>query len=113
MADEIQLGQLFQNLLGNAIKFRGQSPSRIHVFAKENNNEWQISVQDNGMGILPEYRDRVFLIFQRLHSAGDFPGTGIGLAICKRIVERHGGKIWLESPPEGGCIICFTLLTPS
>jgi PAS domain S-box-containing protein len=113
MGDDIQLGQLFQNLLGNAIKFRGEKPPRVHISAKENGNGWKISVQDNGIGISPEHHERVFLIFQRLHTAAEYPGTGIGLAICKKIVERHGGRIWIESPPGGGSIISFTLLTPS
>ena len=113
MADEMQLGQLFQNLIGNAIKFRAEKPPRIHVSSKENENGWQISVHDNGIGILPEYRERIFLIFQRLHTMAEYPGTGIGLAICKKIVEGHGGRIWIESPTEGGSTISFTLLKPS
>ena len=113
MADEMQLGQLLQNLIGNAIKFRGEKPPRIHVSSKQNDNGWQISVHDNGIGISPEHRERVFLIFQRLHTMAEYPGTGIGLAICKKIVEGHGGRIWIESPPEGGSTISFTLLKPS
>ena len=113
MADEMQLGQLLQNLIGNAIKFRGEKPPRIHVSSKQNDNGWQISVHDNGIGISPEHRERVFLIFQRLHTMAEYPGTGIGLAICKKIVEGHGGRIWIESPPEGGSAISFTLLKPS
>jgi PAS domain S-box-containing protein len=113
MGDEIQLGQLLQNLIGNAIKFRGEKPPRIHVSSKQNANGWQISVQDNGIGISPEHRERVFLIFQRLHTTAEYPGTGIGLAVCKKIVEGHGGRIWIESPPEGGSTISFTLLKAS
>jgi PAS domain S-box-containing protein len=113
MVDAAQLGQLFQNLLSNAIKFRSEKPTRVHFSSERNGNGWKISVQDNGIGISPEYRDRVFLIFQRLHTTAEYPGTGMGLAICKKIVERHGGRIWIESPPEGGSIFSFTLLTPS
>jgi len=113
MADDTQLGQLFQNLIRNAIKFRGEKPPRVHVSSERNKNGWKISVQDNGIGISPEHRERVFLIFQRLHTTAEYPGTGIGLAICKKIVERHGGRIWIETPPEGGSIFSFTLLTPS
>jgi PAS domain S-box-containing protein len=113
MADDIQLGQLFQNLLGNAIKFRSEKPTRVHVSSNQYENGWKISVQDNGIGISPEHRERIFLIFQRLHTRAEYPGTGIGLAICKKIVERHGGRIWIESAPEGGSIISFTLLTPA
>jgi PAS domain S-box-containing protein len=112
MGDEIQLGQLLQNLIGNAIKFRGEKPPRIHLSSKQNANGWQISVQDNGIGISPEHRERVFLIFQRLHTIAEYSGTGIGLAICKKIVEGHGGRIWIESPPDGGSTISFTLLKP-
>jgi PAS domain S-box-containing protein len=112
MADAAQLGQLFQNLLGNAIKFRSEKPTRVHFSSQRDGNGWKISVQDNGIGISSEYRERVFLIFQRLHTTAEYPGTGIGLAICKKIVERHGGRIWIESPPEGGSIFSFTLLTP-
>jgi PAS domain S-box-containing protein len=111
MADAAQLGQLFQNLLGNAIKFRSEKPTRVHLSSERHGNGWKISVQDNGIGISLEYRERVFLIFQRLHTTAEYPGTGIGLAICKKIVERHGGRIWIESPPGGGSIFTFTLLT--
>ena len=109
MADNIQLGQLLQNLIGNAIKFRNEKPPRIHVSAKQKEGEWTFSVQDNGIGIDPDYKDRIFVIFQRLHGVGDYPGTGIGLAICKRIVEHHGGRIWLESQPGEGCTFYFTI----
>jgi PAS domain S-box-containing protein len=112
MADGIQVGQLLQNLLGNAIKFRSQTPPRVHVTSRQSGNEWKVSVQDNGIGISPEHRERVFLIFQRLHTTAEYPGTGIGLAICKKIVERHGGRIWIEPSPAGGSIISFTLPTP-
>lgn len=109
MADGSQLTQLFQNLIGNAIKFHGAAPPRIHVSAREQENEWLFSIRDNGIGIAAEDFERIFVIFQRLHSRGDYPGTGIGLAVCKRIVERHGGKIWLESEPGKGTTFFFTL----
>jgi len=109
MAESPQLGQLFQNLIGNAIKFRGNEAPRIHVSASRNGNGWTFSVRDNGMGIAPEYAERIFIIFQRLHNRKEYPGTGIGLAICKKIVERHGGRIWVESEVGKGATFYFTL----
>jgi light-regulated signal transduction histidine kinase (bacteriophytochrome) len=109
MADSIQLTQLMQNLLSNAIKFHGTNETRIHVSAEESGAVWKICVRDNGIGIAPEYEERVFVIFQRLHTKVEYPGTGIGLAICKKIVERHGGRIWIEPSPGGGAIFCFTI----
>jgi len=106
-ADKIQMVQLFQNLIGNAIKYRGTLTPRINVSAEQQGPEWVISVQDNGLGIRPEYNQRIFGVFKRLHG-DDYPGTGIGLAICKSIVERHGGRIWVESEPGKGSTFRFT-----
>jgi light-regulated signal transduction histidine kinase (bacteriophytochrome) len=108
--DASQLAQLFQNLLGNAIKFRGDSPPRIHVSAVRHGGAWAFSVRDNGIGLDPRYVDRIFVMFQRLHTREEYAGTGIGLAICKRIVERHGGHIRAESEGAGkGTTFHFTL----
>jgi PAS domain S-box-containing protein len=108
-ADAGQLGQLLQNLVGNGIKFRNGGHPRVHVGAVESEHHWEFSVRDNGIGIEQQYFDRIFVIFQRLHSKGDYPGTGIGLALCKRIVERHGGKIWVESKAGEGSTFFFTI----
>ena len=110
VADATQLGQIFQNLIGNAVKFRaeGRTPE-IRVAAQRGTAEWTFSVGDNGIGIEPQYYERVFRVFQRLHTRTRYPGTGIGLAICKKIVERHGGRIWIESRPEQGTTFFFTL----
>ena len=107
--DEVQLVRVFQNLLDNAMKFRGDEPPRINVSAKTIDDKIQISLTDNGIGIDKIYSDRVFTIFQRLHTKVEYPGTGIGLAICKRTIERHGGKIWFESEPGKGTTFYFTL----
>jgi signal transduction histidine kinase len=101
-ADAGQLVQVFQNLVGNAIKYRKDDPPRVHISARQQNGQWVVSVQDNGIGIEPKYFDRIFAIFQRLHGKGQYSGTGIGLALCKRIVERHRGEIWVESEPGKG-----------
>ncbi|MEG4496390.1 MULTISPECIES: PAS domain S-box protein [unclassified Microcoleus] len=109
MADESQLVQLFQNLIGNGIKFCRQDIPLIHIAARRQESEWLFSVRDNGIGIDPQYADRIFIIFARLHSRRQYSGTGIGLAMCKRIVERHGGRIWVESQEGKGATFYFTI----
>ena len=127
LGDSVQLTQLFQNLIGNALKFRGKSPACIHIgvvrrpaptcpvptaqspLRQEKPEEWEFSVRDNGIGIEPQYYDRIFVIFQRLHTQDQYPGTGIGLAICKKIVERHGGHLWVESKQAEGTTFFFSL----
>jgi PAS domain S-box-containing protein len=107
----IQIGQLFQNLIANALKFRGDRTPKIEIKATCGDGHWMFSVRDNGIGMDPEYSDRIFIIFQRLHSQQEYPGTGIGLAICKKIVERHGGRIWVESKLGEGTSFYFTIPT--
>lgn len=130
LGDDVQLGQLFQNLISNAIKFHGAAAPRVHVSARETvacetlevlksaretfevsetSKVWEFAVHDNGIGIDPRYFQRLFVLFQRLHTTDEYPGTGIGLAVCKRIVERHGGRIWVESTPGQGSTFFFTL----
>ncbi|MDB4952304.1 MAG: sensor protein [Gemmatimonadetes bacterium] len=107
--DAAQMDQVLQNLVGNALKFRGAEPTHVHVSAQRLDDAWEISVRDNGIGISPEFAERVFVIFQRLHSRAEYPGTGIGLAICKKVVERHGGRIAVRPAPGGGAEFRFTI----
>jgi light-regulated signal transduction histidine kinase (bacteriophytochrome) len=108
--DGTQLAQVFQNLVGNAIKYRSDKVPHVHVSAAENGgHKWIFSVQDNGLGIEAQYFERIFILFQRLHGRDEFKGTGIGLAICKKTVERLGGRIWVESQPEKGATFYFSL----
>lgn len=107
--DRLQMVQVFQNLIGNAIKFRGEADPRIHIGACPEANTWLFSVSDNGIGFQPQYTRRIFEVFQRLHNREEYPGTGIGLPICKRVVENHGGRIWAESEPGKGATFYFTI----
>jgi len=108
-ADGTQLRQVFHNLIDNAVKFRGEEPLRIEVSAECHDHVWAFSVQDNGIGIEPEYHDQIFGIFKRLHGGGQYPGTGAGLALCMRIIERHRGRMWVDSGPGAGSCFCFSL----
>jgi|KBSMisStaDraftv2_1062788.scaffolds.fasta_scaffold18318_3 signal transduction histidine kinase len=107
--NQVHLIQLFQNLIGNAIKFRKGTPPTVNISAELEEDRWQITVEDNGIGISPEHREQIFVIFQRLHTRDQYSGNGLGLAICKKIVEQHGGRIWVESGGEGGSIFRLTL----
>lgn len=109
LADEGQLGQVFQNLIGNAIKFRGSEPPRISVQATRRDTRWMFAVKDNGIGIDMRYAERIFQMFQRLHEKGKYDGSGIGLAITKRIIDGHGGRVWIESAAGQGTTFFFTL----
>jgi light-regulated signal transduction histidine kinase (bacteriophytochrome) len=107
--DPRQLRQLFQNLISNGIKFVKDGPPRIEVSATRDGREWRFCVADNGIGIDPHHADRIFAVFKRLHGRDAYPGSGIGLSICKRIVERHQGRIWVEQNEGGGSRFCFTI----
>ncbi|MEN8164206.1 MAG: ATP-binding protein, partial [Acidobacteriota bacterium] len=109
VADEGQMEQLFHNLLSNAIKYSGDGQPRIHLSATENDKEWRLTVSDNGIGIDTAATDRVFKMFQRLHTQEEIPGSGIGLAVCRRIANRHGGRIWVESRPDNGSAFHITI----
>ncbi len=103
------LTAVFQNLLSNALKFAGEQPPRISVSARRDGEQWLFSFSDNGIGIPAEYAERIFVIFQRLHDRAAYPGTGIGLAMCRKIIEYHGGRIWLDTTVTSGARFCFTL----
>jgi light-regulated signal transduction histidine kinase (bacteriophytochrome) len=109
LADSTQVFQLLQNLLTNSLRFRSEAPPRIHLSAQPNGDRWRLSLRDNGIGIEPPYLDRIFGVFQRLHTREEYPGTGIGLSICRRIVERHGGTIRAESGHGEGAMFVFSL----
>jgi signal transduction histidine kinase len=106
---EVHLTQLFQNLIGNALKYRGQAPPQIHISAEHIDRMWRLTVSDNGIGIDPAYKNQIFGLFQRLHGGGRYSGSGIGLAICQKIVQRYGGRIGVESELERGSRFIFTL----
>ena len=109
VADRSQVVRVFQNLIGNALKFRGTEPPRIRVSAKQGAREWTFEVKDNGIGFDMQYAEKIFMMFQRLHTRAEYQGTGIGLAIVKKIVERHGGQIWAESEEGKGTSFFFTI----
>ena len=107
--DETQMQQVMQNLVSNALKYRSDKRPYIKIYADDEGEYWRFAVKDNGIGIDSQYREKVFAVFQRLHSKNQYPGTGVGLSICKKIVEQHGGRIWIDSNPECGCTFFFTI----
>jgi signal transduction histidine kinase len=109
LADATQLEQVLQNLIGNALKFRGEEPSHVHISAERQGEDWVLMVQDNGIGIDPQDQDSLFEPFRRLHPRHEYPGSGMGLAICAKIVARHGGHMWVESAPDQGATFSFSL----
>lgn len=109
VADEAQMAQLIQNLIDNGVKFHNEEQPKVHVSAKEQGDDWLFAVRDNGIGIDPEFHERIFEVFARLHGKQDYKGTGIGLSVCKKIVERHSGSIWVESEPGKGATFYFTI----
>lgn len=109
MGDKAQLSQLLVNLIGNGLKYHGEEPPHVHVDAEENSEDWTISVRDNGIGIDPQFHERIFEIFRRLHTHEEYKGTGIGLAVCRRIVKKHNGRLWLTSKPGEGTTFFFTI----
>jgi len=109
IADSTQLAQVFQNLIANVIKYHNEETPKINISAEKKASEWVFSVQDNGIGIDPQYSEKIFEVFKRLHKKEEYPGTGIGLAICKKIIERHSGRIWVESELGNGSTFYFTL----
>jgi light-regulated signal transduction histidine kinase (bacteriophytochrome) len=111
-ADRAQLGQVLQHLIGNALKFHGPEPAHVHITARREGRQWVFAVRDNGIGLDPRQAARIFKLFRRLHTREQYPGTGMGLAICQKIVERHGGRTWVESAPGQGATFFFTLPAP-
>jgi light-regulated signal transduction histidine kinase (bacteriophytochrome) len=111
LGERTLLVSLFQNLIGNAVKFHGQDAPVVHIDVRDEGGRWLFTCADNGIGVEPEYADRIFVIFQRLHTKEAYPGTGIGLAMCRKIVEYHGGRMWLDPDHHPGAQFCFTLPT--